>query len=103
MGEGKYGIHPPTLERIAGEIGEVVKSGVQVAVVIGGGDIFPGVSASTAAMDRANAAYMGRLATVITAMARQDALEKTGVFARVQSAIKMEQISEPSIRRRAVR
>jgi uridylate kinase len=103
MGDGKYGIHPPTLERIAGEIGEVVKSGVQVAVVIGGGNIFRGVSASTAGMDRANADYMGMLATVINAMALQDALEKTGVFTRVQSAIKMEQISEPYIRRRAVR
>jgi uridylate kinase len=103
MGEGKYGIHPPTLERIAGEIGDVTKAGVQVAVVIGGGNIFRGVSASTAGMDRANADYMGMLATVINAMALQDALEKTGVFTRVQSAIKMEQISEPYIRRRAVR
>jgi uridylate kinase len=103
MGEGKYGIHPPTLVRIAHEIGEVVKAGVQVAVVIGGGNIFRGVSASTAGMDRANADYMGMLATVINAMALQDALEKTGVFTRVQSAIKMEQISEPYIRRRAVR
>jgi uridylate kinase len=103
MGEGKYGIHPPTLVRIASEIGEVVKAGVQVAVVIGGGNIFRGVSASTAGMDRANADYMGMLATVINAMALQDALEKVGVFTRVQSAIKMEQISEGYIRRRAVR
>ena len=103
MGEGKYGIHPPTLERIAGEIGEVVKAGVQVAVVIGGGNIFRGVSASTAGMDRANADYMGMLATVINAMALQDALEKQAVFTRVQSAIKMEQVAEPYIRRRAVR
>src|SRR5689334_4708119 len=103
MGDGKYGIHPPTLVRIAREIGEVVKAGVQVAVVIGGGNIFRGVSASTAGMDRANADYMGMLATVINAMALQDALEKNGVFTRVQSAIKMEQISEAYIRRRAVR
>jgi len=103
MGEEKYGIHPPTLERIAGEIGEVVKGGVQVAVVIGGGNIFRGVSASTAGMDRANADYMGMLATVINAMALQDALEKQAVFTRVQSAIKMEQVAEPYIRRRAVR
>ena len=103
MGEGKYGIHPPTLDRIAGEIGEVVKAGVQIAVVIGGGNIFRGISASTTGMDRANADYMGMLATVINAMALQDALEKTGVFTRVQSAIKMEQIAEPYIRRRAVR
>ena len=103
MGEGKYGIDTPTLQRIAVEIGEVVKAGVQIAVVIGGGNIFRGVSASTAGMDRANADYMGMLATVINAMALQDALEKHGVFTRVQSAIKMEQISEPYIRRRAVR
>ena len=100
MGEGKYGIHPPTLVRIATEIGEVVKAGVQVAVVIGGGNIFRGGSAG---MDRAHADYMGMLATVINAMALQDALEKCGVFTRVQSAIKMEQISEGYIRRRAVR
>ena len=103
MGEGKYGIDTPTLQRIAVEIGEVVKAGVQIAVVIGGGNIFRGVSASTAGMDRANADYMGMLATVINAMALQDALEKHGVFTRVQSAIKMEQISEPYLRRRAVR
>ena len=103
MGEGRYGIHPPTLERIAGEVGKVVESGVQIAIVIGGGNIFRGVSASTAGMDRANADYMGMLATVINAMALQDALEKTGVFTRVQSAIKMEQIAEAYIRRRAVR
>jgi uridylate kinase len=103
MGDAKYGIHPPTLERIATEIGEVVKAGVQIAVVIGGGNIFRGVSASTEGMDRASADYMGMLATVINAMALQDALEKHGVFTRVQSAIKMEQIAEPYIRRRAVR
>ena len=103
MGDGRYGIHPPTLERIATEIGEVVTAGVQVAVVIGGGNIFRGVSASTAGMDRANADYMGMLATVINGMALQDALEKHGVFTRVQSAIKMEQIAEPYIRRRATR
>jgi len=103
MGEAKYGINPPTLDRIAGEIGEVVKAGVQTAVVIGGGNIFRGVSASTTGMDRASADYMGMLATVINAMALQDALEKNGVFTRVQSAIKMEQIAEPYIRRRAVR
>jgi len=103
MADGRYGIHPPTLERIAVEIGEVVKAGVQIAVVIGGGNIFRGVSASLAGMDRANADYMGMLATVINAMALQDALEKHSVFTRVQSAIKMEQIAEPYIRRRAVR
>ncbi|MFZ5469036.1 MAG: UMP kinase [Myxococcota bacterium] len=103
MGEGKYGIHPPTLTRIASEVKEVVGLGVQVALVIGGGNIFRGVAGSTEGMDRASADYMGMLATVINSMALQDALEKQGVFTRVQSAIKMEQIAEPYIRRRAVR
>ena len=103
MGEGKYGIHPPTLQRIALEIKDVVASGVQVAVVIGGGNIFRGVAGATLGMDRASADYMGMLATCINSMAMQDALEKVGVFTRVQSAIKMEQIAEPYIRRKAVR
>ena len=103
IGEGKYGIHPPTLSRIATEIREVVQAGVQLAVVLGGGNIFRGVAGSTDGMDRANADYMGMLATVINSMALQDALEKQQCFTRVQSAIKMEQIAEPYIRRRAVR
>ena len=103
MGEGKYGIHPPTLVRIASEIKEVVEGGVQVAMVIGGGNIFRGVAGTVDGMDRASADYMGMLATAINALALQDALEKQGVFTRVQSAIKMEQIAEPYIRRRAVR
>ena len=103
MGEGKYGIHSATLTRIAGEVKEIVASGVQVAIVIGGGNIFRGVAGSTEGMDRASADYMGMLATVINGLALQDALEKQGVFTRVQSAIKMEQIAEPYIRRRAVR
>ncbi len=103
MGEGKYGIHPPTLVRIAGEVKEVVDSGVQVAIVIGGGNIFRGVAGSTEGMDRASADYMGMLATCINAMALQDSLEKQQVWTRVLSAIKMEQIAEPYIRRRAVR
>ncbi len=103
MGEGKYGIHPPTLKSIAAEVKEVVASGVQLAIVIGGGNIFRGVAGSTEGMDRASADYMGMLATCINSMALQDALEKQGVFTRVQSAIKMEQIAEPYIRRRAVR
>ena len=102
-GDQGYGIHPKVLDDLSSEIGSVVALGVEVAVVIGGGNIFRGVSASTAGMDRANADYMGMLATVINAMALQDALEKTGVFTRVQSAIKMEQIAEAYIRRRAVR
>ncbi|MFN0061402.1 MAG: UMP kinase [Myxococcaceae bacterium] len=103
MGEGKYGIHPPTLVRIASEVKEVIDAGVQMAIVIGGGNIFRGVAGSTDGMDRANADYMGMLATVINAMALQDALEKQGANTRVQSAIKMEQVAEAYIRRRAVR
>jgi len=104
MGEGKYGINPPTLTRIASEVREVVEElGVELALVIGGGNIFRGVAGSTEGMDRANADYMGMLATVINSMALQDALEKQGLQTRVLSAIKMEQIAEPYIRRRAVR
>ncbi len=103
MGEGKYGIHPPTLQRVASEVKDVVAAGVQVAIVIGGGNIFRGVAGSTEGMDRASADYMGMLATVINSMALQDALEKQEIWTRVLSAIKMEQIAEPYIRRRAVR
>jgi len=103
MGEGKYGIHPPTLERIAGEIGEVVKSGVQVAVVIGGGNIFRGTRQKSLSIDRATGDYMGMLATVINGLALQDALEKQGVVTRLLSAIDMAQVAEPFIRRRAMR
>ncbi|HZH04015.1 MAG TPA: UMP kinase [Myxococcaceae bacterium] len=103
MGEGRYGIHPPTLVRIASEVRDVAAAGIEIAVVIGGGNIFRGVAGSTEGMDRSSADYMGMLATVINAMALQDALEKQGVFTRVLSAIKMEQVCEPYIRRRAVR
>jgi uridylate kinase len=103
MAESKYGIHPPTLFRIASEVKAVAAAGVELAVVIGGGNIFRGVAGSTEGMDRASADYMGMLATVINAMALQDALEKQGVFTRVLSAIKMEQVCEAYIRRRAVR
>jgi len=100
--EGKS-ISPTVLGRIAGEVKGVLELGVEVALVIGGGNIFRGVQASTEGMDRANADYMGMLATVINALALQEALEKTGIHTRVQSAIKMEQVAEPYIRRRAVR
>jgi len=103
MGEGKYGISPKTLQLIAQEVRELVGMGVQVGIVIGGGNIFRGVSASTEGMDRASADYMGMLATVINALALQDSLEKLDVFTRVQSAIGMQQLAEPYIRRRAVR
>jgi uridylate kinase len=103
MGDDKYGIHPPTLVRIAEETLELKKAGVEVAVVIGGGNIFRGVQGATTGMDRASADYMGMLATCINSLALQDAIEKVGGTTRVLSAIKMEQIAEPYIRRRAVR
>jgi uridylate kinase len=103
MGDDRYGISPPTLVRIAEEILGLTKSGVEVAVVIGGGNIFRGVQGATRGMDRASADYMGMLATCINSLALQDALEKLGGSTRVLSAIKMEQIAEPYIRRRAVR
>ena len=103
MGDGKFGISPAVLTGIAKEVKEVSESGVQISIVIGGGNIFRGVAGATEGMDRANADYMGMLATVINAMALQDALEKQNVYTRVLSAIKMEQICEPYIRRRAIR
>jgi uridylate kinase len=103
MGDSKYGISPKTLQQIAGEVKEVIELGVEVGIVIGGGNIFRGVSASTEGMDRASADYMGMLATVMNSLALQDSLEKLGVFTRVQSAIDMQQLAEPYIRRRAVR
>src|SRR5947209_14676411 len=103
MGENKYGISPRVLQQIAREVHEVVDLGVEIGIVIGGGNIFRGISASTEGMDRASADYMGMLATVINALALQDALEKLGVFTRVQSAIEMQELAEPYIRRRAVR
>jgi uridylate kinase len=98
-----YGIDPHVLQRIATEIREVVALGVQVAVVIGGGNIFRGVAASAGGMERATADYMGMLATVINALALQDALEKAGMQTRVLSAIEMRAVAEPYIRRRAIR
>jgi uridylate kinase len=103
MGDAKYGISPKVLQQIAQEVHEIVELGVEVGIVIGGGNIFRGVSASTEGMDRASADYMGMLATVINSLALQDSLEKMGVFTRVQSAIDMQQLAEPYIRRRAVR
>jgi uridylate kinase len=102
-GDQGYGIDPQTLTTIAGEIKEVVDSGVQLALVIGGGNIFRGLAASSKGMDRASADYMGMLATVINSLAMQDALEKQGVSTRVQSAIAMQEVAEPYIRRRAMR
>ncbi|MEI7817665.1 MAG: UMP kinase [Desulfuromonadales bacterium] len=98
-----YGIDPQILSTIACEIKEVVSSGVQLALVIGGGNIFRGLTASSKGMDRSSADHMGMLATVINSLAMQDALEKLGVSTRVQTAIAMQEVAEPYIRRRAMR
>jgi uridylate kinase len=102
-GEQGYGIDPLTIITIANEVKEVVECGVELALVIGGGNIFRGLAASSKGMDRASADYMGMLATMINSLAMQDALEKIGVDTRVQSAIAMQEVAEPYIRRRAIR
>lgn len=102
-GSQGYGIDPEVIASIAREVEAVVDLGVQVALVIGGGNIFRGVAAASKGMDRASADYMGMLATVMNSLALQDALEKLGVKTRVQSAIEMQEVAEPYIRRRAVR
>ena len=103
MGDQQFGVDPAVAFRIARDIGEVQQLGVQTAVVIGGGNIFRGLAASAKGMERATADYMGMLATVINALALQDALEKSGVASRVLSAIEMRAVAEPFIPRRAVR
>ena len=103
MGNKNFGIDPERLNAYANEIKETASAGVEVAVVIGGGNIFRGIQAAEGGMDRVQGDYMGMLATVINPMALQSALEGLGVQTRLQSAIKMEQICEPFIRRRAVR
>lgn len=103
MGEEGFGIQPKVMHEVAQEIKEVVDLGVQVGVVIGGGNIFRGLTAASQGMDRAAADYMGMLATVINGLALQEALERVGVSTRVLSAIEMRQIAEPYIRRRATR
>jgi len=102
-GERGYGIDPEVVRFIAGEIQAVHALGIQIAVVIGGGNIFRGLAASVKGMDRSSADYMGMLATVINGLALQDALEKIGIDTRVQTAIEMREIAEPFIRRRALR
>ncbi|MGQ0557471.1 MAG: UMP kinase [Nitrospiraceae bacterium] len=102
-GEQGYGIQPSILENLAEEIASVVALEVQVAVVIGGGNIFRGIAASASGMERASADYMGMLATVLNALALQNALERVGIITRVQSAIEMRQLAEGYIRRRAIR
>ena len=102
-GEQVYGIKPEVVETIAGQIKRVHDEGLEVAIVVGGGNIWRGLSKSARGMDRASADYMGMLATVMNALALQDALEKMNVFTRVQTAIEMREVAEPYIRRRAVR
>lgn len=102
-GEAGYGIDPSVVARLAAELAEVVGLGCQVAIVVGGGNIFRGLRASELGMDRSQADYMGMLATVLNSMAMQDALEKQGVPTRVQSALDIKQVAEPYIRRRANR
>ena len=103
MGEGDYGIDPVVIKRIAGELHEIVQMGVQLAVVIGGGNIFRGAGLARAGMDRVAADHMGMLATVMNALAMQDALESLGLHARVMSAIRINEVCEDYIRRRAMR
>ena len=103
MGEAGYGIDPKVVYRVGREIKEVSDLGTEMALVVGGGNIFRGLKASASGMDRASADYMGMLATVMNAVALQDALEKLGAYTRVVSAIEMREIAEPFIRRRAVR
>jgi len=103
MGSRDYGLDADVIDNISKEIKDIHGLGVEVAIVIGGGNIFRGVAASASGMDRATADYMGMLATVINALALQDALEKKGIFTRVMSAIEMKELAEPYIRRRAVR
>lgn len=103
MGEGQYGIDPDTIQRIASEIEELVKAGIEVGLVIGGGNIFRGAGLAEAGMERVTGDHMGMLATVMNALAMQDALEHHGLYARVMSAVKINQICEDYIKRRAVR
>ena len=103
MGNDAYGINRGTISRIVGEVKEVVDLGVQVAIVIGGGNIFRGVAPAAEGMDRATADYMGMLATVMNALALQDAMKHIGIVSRVQSALNIEQVAEPYIRGKSIR
>lgn len=103
MGDDAYGINRATINRIVGEVKEIVDLGVQVGVVIGGGNIFRGVAPAAEGMDRATADYMGMLATVMNALALQDAMKHAGIVSRVQSALNIEQVAEPYIRGKAIR
>jgi uridylate kinase len=103
MGSQGYGISPEIINIIAAEVADTARLGVQIAVVVGGGNIFRGLSESSKGMDRASADYVGMLATVMNAVSLQDAIERQGIVTRVQSAIPMSQLAEPYIRRRAIR
>ncbi len=103
MGDDAYGINREVIDRIVAEIGDVARLGVQIAVVIGGGNIFRGVAPGAAGMDRATADYMGMLATLMNALALQDAFRRAGMVSRVQSALSIEQVAEPYIRGKALR
>ncbi|MFZ1417560.1 MAG: UMP kinase [Burkholderiaceae bacterium] len=103
MGDDAFGINRATIERMVAEIKEVVETGVEMAVVIGGGNIFRGMAGGAAGMDRATADYMGMLATIMNALALQDAMKHAGLEARVQSALRIDQVVEPYIRPRAMR
>lgn len=103
MGDGQFGIDPATVDRMAAEVKAAKDAGHEICLVIGGGNIFRGISGAASGMDRAQADYMGMLATVMNALAMQNALEQLGVSTRVQSAVEMDQVCEPVIRRRALR
>ncbi len=103
MGEKPYGIDPAIVQSIAQDVEKVVRNGTQLAIVVGGGNIFRGLKGSSEGMDRATADYVGMLATVMNAITLQDGLERTGVPTRVQTAIEMQEVAEPYIRRRAIR
>ena len=103
MGEDAFGINPATIERIVGEIAQVVALGLEMAVVIGGGNLFRGVAPGAKGMDRATADYIGMMATMMNALALQDAMKQAGLNARVQSALNLEQVVEPYIRNQAIR
>ena len=103
MGSGSFGIDPDTVDRIAREIKDARELGVEICMVVGGGNIFRGLAGAAAGFDRASADYMGMLATVMNSLAMQNALEKLGIHTRVQSAIPMSSVCEPYIRRRAIR
>ncbi len=103
MGDDSYGINPGTIDAMVADVAEVVQSGIQLAIVIGGGNIFRGVAGGAAGMDRATADYMGMLATMMNSLALQDALRQKSVEARVQSALRMDKVVEPYIRPKAIR